>query len=570
MRFRSSSAVARLFTLLAASLLAPAVAPAQAAAANSARLDVYVALIGRDLQVRPVPKHRLELLTADGMPASPPELVTGFDGRASVEVAPGSYRLRSVEPITFDANRFAWDLAIDVPAGGLSLELSSDNATRTAAAAPAAAAGGDEQSVFQQARPAVFTVVAEGGRGSGFLVDEAGLIVTNHHVVDGSGYLAVKPTEADKFAAVLLAADSRRDVAVLRVNPEVLKQARPLPLAASSAETSPVSVGERVLAIGSPLSTEGILTGGLVSKVEPDAIISDININPGNSGGPLLNLRGEVVGINTFGLAPGRGPGVSGIVRIHLAEPTLAQARQKMATTPLPSAEPLPEASTRPYPAQALARLATGDVKMQDYQMEVGKFDVKLITPVLLASLEKQAEIRAQQQQDKRRKKDRKQEAAEPEPAADETEEGDGEGFYEWRRHGGDYRPVILIQAIPEIKMTGGSRFAKIMLGNVPGRYRFKTDFARMRLLQDGVEVPPLHPGKIRQVVSAQAGMDKMEDIGVYGIYEYPPEAFDPAKRLTLEIYDEDEPDKPKTLDLPAALQQRIWQEFRPWLDAAP
>jgi S1-C subfamily serine protease len=89
---------------------------------------------------------------------------------------------------------------------------------------------------------------------------------------------------------------------------------------ADSSPDKPVAfVGERVLAVGSPLATEGILTTGIVSRVESDAIISDVNINPGNSGGPLLNFRGQVIGITTFGVQePGRGPGISGIVRIHL------------------------------------------------------------------------------------------------------------------------------------------------------------------------------------------------------------------------------------------------------------
>ena len=114
--------------------------------------------------------------------------------------------------------------------------------------------------------------------------------------------------------------------------------------------------------------------------------------------------------------------------------------------------------------------------------------------------------------------------------------------------------------------MTGGSFFAKAMLGaNAPGRYRFKADFLKMRLLRGGFEVAPIHPGKTRQVVRRSTGVDVLEDIGTYGSYEYPPEAFELSQRLVLEIYTEQRPDKPKVREIDSALQERIWNQFAPY-----
>src|SRR5690606_15240127 len=126
-----------------------------------------------------------------------------------------------------------------------------------------------------------------------------------------------------------------------------------LPLLADGAGSVELVTGERVLAIGSPLASETILTAGLVSKVEAGAIYSDVNINPGNSGGPLFNARGEVVGINTFGMSAGSGPGVSGIVRIHIAGPVIEQARGSLSSPP-PSSDKLPVPSLFTFPAAEL------------------------------------------------------------------------------------------------------------------------------------------------------------------------------------------------------------------------
>ncbi|MHC4302719.1 MAG: hypothetical protein ACYS7Y_36130, partial [Planctomycetota bacterium] len=174
-----------------------------------------------------------------------------------------------------------------------------------------------------------------------------------------------------------------------------------------------------------------------------------------------------------------------------------------------------------------------------------------------------QQEIRS-----RRSKRRNKQKDKETEPAGDESSASADvkDGFYEWRQYAGDYRPIVRINAIPEIKMTGGSFFAKAMLGaNASGRYRFKADFRKMRLLRGGVEVAPIHPGKTRQVVSKASGVDILEDIGTYGAYEYPPEAFEPSQHLILEVYTEQRPDKPKVREIDSELQGRIWEQFAPY-----
>jgi hypothetical protein len=363
-----------------------------------------------------------------------------------------------------------------------------------------------EGELYERCRFGVFKVMSEQGHGSGFLVDPSGLILTNHHVIEESDYLAVKIDEHRKYAATLVADDPRNDLAVLLVNPTVIEGLPSLPLVEDAREAPSVSIGDHVLAIGSPLSTEAILTTGIVSKVEDDVLFSDVNINPGNSGGPLLDFSGRVVGVNTFGLGGGQpGPGVSGIVRIFLARDLIDEARARVAKMPLPSDRLLPVVPDYRLSLDELRRLSLlKDYSSRDYHLESGKIDVQFITPLVLAALEVDSDRDAVESR-KRRTKKKKVKEYEP-----------GKDFYEWRRYSGDYRPVVRIQAIPEIKMTGGST-ARLILGvGGPPRFRFKTDFDRMELYRGKFPVEPIYPGRPPQVIDLGA---IMEDLSYFGYY---------------------------------------------------
>jgi serine protease Do len=138
------------------------------------------------------------------------------------------------------------------------------------------------------------------GLGSGFVIGEDGLILTNAHVVDGANQVIVKLADRREFKAKVLGVDKPTDIAVLKIDAKGLK---PVKLG----DPSTVRVGEWVLAIGSPYGFENSVTAGIVSATSralPEGtyvpfIQTDAAVNPGNSGGPLFNMRGEVIGINS-------------------------------------------------------------------------------------------------------------------------------------------------------------------------------------------------------------------------------------------------------------------------------
>lgn len=135
------------------------------------------------------------------------------------------------------------------------------------------------------------------GVGSGFILTADGFIMTNAHVVDGADEVLVTLTDDREFKARIIGADKRTDVAVVKI------EATGLP-AVKVGDVNRLKVGEWVIAIGSPFGLKNTVTAGIVSAKQRDTgdylpfIQTDVAINPGNSGGPLINMRGEVVGIN--------------------------------------------------------------------------------------------------------------------------------------------------------------------------------------------------------------------------------------------------------------------------------
>jgi serine protease Do len=136
--------------------------------------------------------------------------------------------------------------------------------------------------------------------GSGFVIDPQGIIVTNHHVIGQADEIVVR-LEKEEFKAQVLGSDPATDLALLKIKPD--KKLTTL----SFADSSQLQVGDWVIAIGNPFGLSQTVTAGIVSATGrvigqgpyDDFIQTDASINPGNSGGPLLNLQGEVIGINT-------------------------------------------------------------------------------------------------------------------------------------------------------------------------------------------------------------------------------------------------------------------------------
>ncbi len=211
--------------------------------------------------------------------------------------------------------------------------------------------------IYKQAAPAVaniatrtmqydlfYNAVPVEGAGSGFVIDTAGHILTNYHVVNGAQTIEVTLGDETRFKAKYIGADTRNDIALIQIDPGARKLVT-LPLG----DSRNLLVGQRVLAIGNPFGFQSTLTTGVVSSLGrtvqtsentfiDEAIQTDAAINRGNSGGPLLNTHGEVIGINSAiytangSTATGIGFAIPANTARRVADDLITQGRVRRAT----------------------------------------------------------------------------------------------------------------------------------------------------------------------------------------------------------------------------------------------
>lgn len=174
-------------------------------------------------------------------------------------------------------------------------------------------------------------IIPQRGQGSGFIIDRRGYILTNNHVVADARLLEVTLIGGKKFKATLVGRDPSTDVAVIKI-PE-----SEVPRVAVIGDSDKLRVGERVIAIGNPFGLEHTVTSGIISALNRQLRLSqdseihrmiqtDASINPGNSGGPLINARGEVIGINTAIFSTSGGAmGIGFAIPINTAKEVAAQ-----------------------------------------------------------------------------------------------------------------------------------------------------------------------------------------------------------------------------------------------------
>jgi S1-C subfamily serine protease len=172
--------------------------------------------------------------------------------------------------------------------------------------------------------------VPQQGQGSGFVLDKSGHVLTNYHVVENANRgVEVQLSNKHKYTAKVIGTDRTHDLALLQIDAPNLQ---PVTLA----DSNDLSVGQKVYAIGNPFGLAGTMTRGIISSIRSirgaegapieDAIQTDAAINPGNSGGPLLNSRGEVIGINTMIASNGaeQSSGIGFAIPINTAKAVLA------------------------------------------------------------------------------------------------------------------------------------------------------------------------------------------------------------------------------------------------------
>lgn len=437
----------------------------------------------------------------------------------------------------------------------------------------------EEAIIFKNFRAGVFTIFCDDGKGSGFLIDSIGIVITNQHVVSSAKFVRVQVNDSVKVKGRVIASDKVRDVAAILINPSVIKG---LPVLRIAPKRDELAIeGEKVIAIGSPLNQEKIVTSGIISKIEKGAIITDVNINHGNSGGPLMNMDGEVIAINTFGdFTNEGGPGVSGSIPISLfygfIDTVWIQSRN---LTP-PDAILLPVVPKESFPLWALETAAAK--KKWDYNPyivsnhgRVEKFNVIFGTPPMIYRSMKEEELKISKKRKQREKEGNITDSDSFDPYSD---------LKDWYQYLGEYAPLVYLKIIPKIGETGTSSALNILGAIAAGavgsnyyygshKYEFKGDLMGACLKEDGDTIQEINRNLVFIPLDFNTadyyGSYKGSDLAKAGLFIYSLENFAPKNtiwpNITLELTSLDKPDEIQEVEIPRETLEQIWLDFEPY-----
>jgi hypothetical protein len=516
---------------LVLAILAVAV-PVAIAGQTVAVLHIRAVLTDETGRATPVARHLL-LISDNPQTRETLRIRTGLDGTATVRLTPGNYTVESDQPLVLQGKAYHWRQTLDIVAGRDSaLDLTLANAV--ADPIPQGTTLADTPPVTDTSlllRPWLDSVVelwTPTAHASGFLVDPAGLIATNHRVVGDATSVEVQLSRSIKVAAAVVEADRERDIAVIRINPTVMTSITPVPLGCPRSSTPLVARGHDIFALAAPFREEKRWTSGTVSRVDAQAIASDLTLATDGVGGPVFTAAGDLVGLTSFPderEEPKRG--ATRVVRIDGACELVATAVKKVKDSPAPSTTHLPVEPAEPAPVAAFrdaVKRRAGSLK--PYQMTASEFDVGFITPILNFAAQSQ-----------------------PNP-----------NFSNWSDYVADIPPVLFVRVTPKMsesfwaKMARGAAYTQGMA--LPALKRLTSGFHRMQALCGRTEVTPIHPFKLELRVS--------ETEAIYeGLYVFDPAALGPGcGTVTLVLYSEKESAKADTRIIDPKTLQQIWRDF--------
>ncbi len=540
--------VLRVLLLATLVLLAPPAAFGQAPSV----LHITVVLVDASGVTTPVANHRL--LVSDNPPTAAPRLIiTARDGTFDLKLRPGNYTVESDRPVAFQGKAYRWTRTLDMAAASSGvLQFTADNAEVESVASATTerpqTPETDPSFLMPRWQDSVVALWTPLTHASGFVVDASGLVMTNQRVIGDATTVEVQITSEIKVAASVLVADATRDVAVLWVDPRAVASVRPVPLACEPAGKPSLVDGQELFTIGAPLRGQKGMTSGVVGRVQPHALTSDVVLARGSFGGPVFTADGRVIGITSAVDDKDERDGVARVVRVEDACDVVASARKAMANASPPSATHLPVEPVRPFPMSALQQASKSRAgSLGPPQLSSSDFDIAFITPVLAYG--------AQDQSDRAT---RRPPRAEP-PQRPQLD------FSNWSEWVADVPPVLLVRVTPKLvesKWTTVARGAARTQGvALPPVKHVKTGLSRMRVVCGEAEVTPIHAFRLQPRVT---GRDAVDD----ALYAFDPGALGPhCGRVTLVLYSEKEPTKGDSRAVDPKVLQQIWQEFAPYRD---
>jgi S1-C subfamily serine protease len=520
-------------------------------------LHIKVVLVDADGRTTPVGRHAL-LVSENPAKSLPRRIVTTAEGTVDLKLRPGSYIVESDRPVAFLGKRYGWTQLIDIAAGrDATLELTAGNADVeagiSAEANAAAAPASDPSFLLNQWRESVLALWTPLTRASGVVVDAKGLVVTNQRAIGPSTSVEVQLTAEIKVAARVLLADAERNVAVLWIDPKAIASLPPLPLGCGQAMKLPIEDGQEIFTIGAPMRGPKGMTSGIVTRIEPHAVVADLILTHGAAGGPAFTAAGIPVGITSAAADTGDGArAYPRVARVDDVCAVMASAVQKMSGAAAPDGTRLPVEPARAFPAAALEEAVQRRAgSLSPYQMSSSDFDIHFITPVTIYGAKYQSDQTSARQRGKSGARPQNVDSPFIRPLLE---------FENWSAYVADQPPVLLVRMTPKFVegfwTTVGRAAARTQGVSIPAIKHVKSSFLRMRALCGDAEVTPIHPFLLEHKLTET-------DVIYEGLYVFDPAAFRPdCGTVKLTFYSEKEPSKGDTRAVDQKLVEQIWQDF--------
>ena len=412
-----------------------------------------------------------------------------------------------------------------------------------------------EREIFERDRGSLYSVFGSTDRGTGFLADTSGLVMTNNHLVEYADEIRVQVDSVTKVYARVVARDRDKDVAILAINPKRCGKCAAL-IFADSAHGGMPGPGDRVLAFGSPLNKLGVLSLGIISNADQSTVVSDVSVSWQSTGGPLVSKDGFVIGLTNDKNANTTGGGrVETAVAAPVLLPLLAKARDSvpaLVAKPV-SDELLPVEPRAPFPAEPIAAVAKlgEELNLKNYQAETGPFHLMMMTPQVMAWRQQQAlnALAAKKQDD-------------PKRYAMFTKIDPIQGWLDWDEFLSDRKAVIVFNVMPD-----DANFPYYQPDKI--RNIREGSFRDMKIMRDGVEIIPVE--KLRtagmlnvEQLKAAGNPIPYQGVYVYRVSDFAPRAVGTVASYTVVITDHATLKQYK-VTLQSAMIEQMWKDFTPY-----
>jgi S1-C subfamily serine protease len=506
-----------------------------------------------DAAQTPVPIAGHALLISDNPPTrTPRRVVSAANGTIVVNLAPGKYVVESDRSLVFLGKAYQWTIVADVLAGvETTLALTAQNAEVVVAtdAAPdtdAPRADPDRASLLGKWRASLVTVWSPTSRASGFVVDARGLIATDRNAVGRATSVEVQLSPTLKVPGRVLSAEPTQSVAIVWVDPSVLTQASPLPIACPPPAAS-LNDGDEIVALTTSPRATGDVVPGEITGFHPRGIETDMRLAFGEAGGPVFSgADASLAGLTSVRADRDASRGDVLVVRAGIICETLSAARSKMnaMTAPAPTPLPLEPATAYPTETSSTSSKTTSGIVTPPVVSSTD-FDIAFITPRTMLHARERADYTGG-------RSGRAPEA--------EARLGRLTDFGSWTEYFADVPTVLIVRVTPKLTesfwMRVAREAARTQGAALPPFKDFKTNFLRLRAVCGSSEVTPIHPFVLEHTFGEKRVVRE-------GLYVFAADALGPqCGTVTLTISSEQAPEKGVPITIDPKLIAEIAQDF--------